>query len=109
VQGTDCPVLGCGARGLLKVHKLDHIRRLTWLRNVYLIHQVSSKDIATESLEVGPWLQTRSLIRFEPCSRMCVAGPTGGEQTWWVYRLLKLEDIYVKDPPQKMIYCYGVY
>ena len=57
-----------------------------------------------------PWWETQSLAPFEPCSSTCITGPTGSGKTEWVFRFLKhLRGMYVKDPPQKVLYCYGVY
>jgi len=56
------------------------------------------------------WWVSKSLIPFEPCSSMCVTGPTGSGKTQWVYRLLKnLNGMYVNNAPKKTMYCYGVY
>jgi len=52
----------------------------------------------------------RSLIPFEPCSSLSLSGPTGVGKSMWVYNLLKhLGDMYSNDPPEKVMYCYGVY
>jgi hypothetical protein len=57
-----------------------------------------------------PWWETQSLTPFEPCSSICVSGPTGAGKTRWVYKLLQhLDGMYVKDTPQQIMYCYGVY
>jgi hypothetical protein len=57
-----------------------------------------------------PWWETQSLAPFEPCSSMCITGPTGSGKTEWVFKFLKhLRGMYIKDPPKKVLYCYGVY
>ncbi len=54
------------------------------------------------------WWRTESLTPFEPRSSICVVGPTGVGKTHWIVRLLKnLDGMYVKDPPKKILYCYG--
>lgn len=49
-------------------------------------------------------------IPFQPCSSMCISGQTGSGKTRFVYRLLThLDDMYAKEPPKRIIYCYGVH
>lgn len=39
-----------------------------------------------------------------------VAGATGSGKTMWVFKFLKhLKTMFTYDPPQKILYCYGVY
>lgn len=50
------------------------------------------------------------LLPFKPCSSMTVVGPTGSGKTRWVNRLLHhLDMMYGTEPPQKIMWCYGVY
>ena len=57
-----------------------------------------------------PWWETYSLSPFEPFSSICVTGPTGAGKSRWVYKFLRhLDGMYIKDPPQKILYCHGVY
>jgi hypothetical protein len=75
-------------------------------RSLTPTNDVESSDISTDT----DWWETETILPFEPCSTMCVSGPTGVGKTRWVYRLLKrLKGMYVKDPPRKIMYCYGVY
>ncbi len=54
------------------------------------------------------WWEVSSLTPFEPRSSICVVGPTGVGKTRWVVRLLKsLDGMYARDPPKKILYCYG--
>ena len=56
------------------------------------------------------WWKKESLVPFEPCSSIMVAGPTGSGKTQWVYRLLQnIEGMYVQNPPTKVLFCYSVY
>lgn len=49
-------------------------------------------------------------IPFQPCSSMCISGETGSGKTRFVYRLLThLDEMYVKEPPKRILYCYGMY
>ena len=49
-------------------------------------------------------------LPFEPCSSICISGQTGSGKTRWVYELLtQIRDMYVKDPPTQILYCYGIY
>ena len=49
-------------------------------------------------------------LPFEPCSSICISGQTGSGKTRWVYQLLThIRDMYVKDPPTGILYCYGIY
>lgn len=51
-----------------------------------------------------------SVIPFEPCSSIVITGATGSGKSSWVSRFLHhLKEMYVKDPPKKVLYCYGVY
>jgi hypothetical protein len=110
----DCPVPGCESKDLLRlpshllqVHNLDSVQRSTWLSSGV---SVKSDKVKSDIVPAKGWWETKSLIPFEPCSSMTVSGPTGVGKTLWVYRLLKhLEAMYVKEPPKKIMYCYGVY
>ena len=45
------------------------------------------------------------MFPFLPCSSMCITG-----QTRFVYKLLRhLKDMYVKDTPDGILYCYGIH
>ena len=51
-----------------------------------------------------------SLLPFEPCSSICVSGQTGSGKTRWVYQFLThVNDMYSRDPPTQILYCYGIY
>ena len=50
------------------------------------------------------------MIPFEPCSSLCISAQTGAGKTLWVFRLLKhLKLMYTKEPPEAILYCYGIY
>ena len=122
-----CPVPGCQTKDLLRlpthlsqVHKLNSENRKSWLKkkNTNKMEEVQPtlpKSAITWSPEAvidpsKPWWETQSLVPFEPCSSICISGPTGAGKTQWVYRFLKhVSGMYVKNPPKKMLYCYGVY
>lgn len=42
---------------------------------------------------------------------MCISGQTGSGKTRFVYRLLThlLDDMYAKEPPKRILYCYGIH
>ena len=49
-------------------------------------------------------------LPFEPCSSICISGQTGSGKTRWVYRFLThIRDMYGRDPPSQILYCYGIY
>ena len=49
-------------------------------------------------------------LPFLPCSSMCVSGQTGSGKTRFVYRLLQnLSQMYVKESPVSVLYCYGIH
>ena len=51
-----------------------------------------------------------SLIPLRPFSSMCVVGPTGSGKTRMVFRMLKnLRGVFDHPPPDKILYCYGVW
>ncbi len=52
----------------------------------------------------------KSLIPFESRSSVCVSGQTGSGKTRWVYEFLRsVNDMYSGDPPENILYCYGIY
>ena len=49
-------------------------------------------------------------LPFEPCSSICISGQTGSGKTQWKYKFLtNINDMYSKDPPTKILYCYGIH
>ena len=57
-----------------------------------------------------PWWETQSLLPFRPCSSICISGTTGCGKTQWVYKLLKnSKGMFVQDPPETILYCYGTW
>ena len=49
-------------------------------------------------------------LPFEQCSSICISGQTGSGKTQWVYKFLtNINDMYSKDPPTKILYCYGIH
>ena len=114
----DCPVPGCTAKSLVRlpnhlsqVHKLD---AKTWIETGQ-VKSTTAKSALSWSPDAvidpsKPWWETQSLAPFEPCSSICISGPTGSGKTQWTFEFLKhLNGMYVKDPPKKVLYCYGVY
>ena len=58
---------------------------------------------------VSPWWETQSLQPFKQRSSICLSGATGSGKTVWVYRLLRhLKGMFDGEPPEKVLYCYGV-
>ena len=52
----------------------------------------------------------KSLLPFEPCSSICISGQTGSGKTEWTKRFLEnLPDMYTRDPPTHVLYCYGIH
>ncbi|OOZ21247.1 hypothetical protein BOW31_12855, partial [Solemya velum gill symbiont] len=114
----DCPVPGCTTKQLVRlplhlsqVHKVNGESKKRWLNDNtettlaprHVEEKKTSKDAG------GEWWKTQSLTPFEPCSSICISGPTGVGKTRWVYMLLRhLEGMYI-DPPTRVMYCYGVY
>ncbi len=58
-----------------------------------------------------PDLGMRPVIPFRPRSSFCVSGSTGSGKTTWIRKLIRYRDVMFgdEDPPQRVIYCYGVY
>lgn len=49
-------------------------------------------------------------LPFEPCSSIWLSGQTGSGKTRWVYQFLNnIEKMYSRDPPMKILYCYGIH
>ena len=56
------------------------------------------------------WWKHESLLPFKPCSSFMVSGATRSGKTIWVKRLLENSaGMFVEKPPEKILYCYGVY
>ena len=50
-----------------------------------------------------------SLIPIEPCSSILIAGPTGSGKSRWTETFLNQLDYLYTLPPQKILYCYGIF
>ena len=49
-------------------------------------------------------------LPFETCSSICISGQTGSGKTQWVNKFLAhINTMYSKDPPSKVLYCYGIH
>ena len=49
-------------------------------------------------------------LPFEPCSSIGISGQTGSGKTQWVNKsLTNVNDMYAKDRPTQVLYCYGMY
>lgn len=46
---------------------------------------------------------------FPECTSISVSGATCSGKTTWLYRLLRHKDEMFDSPPQKVLYCYGIY
>ena len=46
---------------------------------------------------------------FPDCTSIAVTGATCSGKTFWVYRLLRHKDEMFENPPEKVLYCYGIY
>lgn len=56
------------------------------------------------------WWQKESLVPFAPCSSFIVSGATKSGKTQWVKKMLENSTgMFSNNPPQKILYCYGVY
>ena len=59
---------------------------------------------------VKEWWKEKSLLPFNAQSSIIVSGPTNSGKTSWVYRLLRnLSGMYQSEPPERILYCYGVW
>ena len=69
-----------------------------------------SKDAEAPESSNNTWWQTSSLLPFKPNSSLCVVGCTGSGKTYWTYKFLRnLKGMFEKDPPNSILYCYGVW
>ena len=94
----------CSAKQLLRLP--NH------LSQVHGIESDRGKNVSREKIASVRRSEpsTPSLVPFEPCSSICISGPTGSGKTQWVYRFLtNLSGMYENNPPRKILYCYGVY
>ena len=72
----------------------------------YLIERIYQIRMAN----VNAWWKKKSLIPFNPCSSICIAGPTGSGKSFWVYRFLQnLSEMYKDVKTEKVLYCYGIW
>ena len=46
---------------------------------------------------------------FPDCTSIAVSGATCSGKTFWLYRLLRHKNEMFENPPQKVLYCYGIY
>ena len=111
----DCPVEGCESKALLKLS--NHMKQVHNLVYGYTKEPQIEKQKPQSAISWSPesthnmnWWNTQSLVPFEPCSSIMVCGPTGCGKSRWVYQFIQhLQGMYVQEPPQKVLYCYGVY
>ena len=43
------------------------------------------------------------------CTSIAVSGATMSGKSFWTYRLLREKDVMFSSPPEKVLYCYGIY
>ena len=59
---------------------------------------------------IDRWWEKQSLLPFKPCSSICISGTTGSGKTHWTYKLLRhAREMFVEEPPHRIVYCYGVW
>ena len=46
---------------------------------------------------------------FPECTSIAVSGATCSGKTFWLYRLLRHKNEMFENPPEKVLYCYGIY
>lgn len=46
---------------------------------------------------------------FPACTSISVSGATCSGKTTWLFRLLRHKDVMFSAPPEKVLYCYGIY
>ena len=46
---------------------------------------------------------------FSECTSIAVSGATMSGKSFWTYRLLREKDDMFCSPPEKVLYCYGIY
>ena len=118
----DCRI--CGVKNILKlsnhltqVHGLNQEQRQPWLKasksketNFSMIRPQCALEWSPHTKSIEKWWEHESLIPFRPCTSMTISGCTNSGKTTWVFKLLQnLNGMYVENPPQKILYCYGVY
>ena len=56
------------------------------------------------------WWEDSPLLPFKQNSSICVVGSTGSGKTQWVYKFLRhVKVMFEGQPPQKILYCYGIW
>ena len=46
---------------------------------------------------------------FPECTSIAVSGATVSGKSFWTYRFLREKDVMFSSPPEKVLYCYGIY
>jgi len=49
------------------------------------------------------------MLAFESPASFSISGSTGSGKTSWIFKILKYSKVMFKDPPFKILYCYGVW
>lgn len=121
----DCPYPSCKAKGLLRLaNHLGDVHNLKGAEKAkYLLREVTSStapSLKLESVEIRTdnakmrqereTSSTKALVPLQPRSSLQIIGPTGAGKTLFTKRLIEeVNNMYDEDPPQKVLYCYGVY
>ena len=50
-----------------------------------------------------------TMYPFPECTSIAISGSTCSGKTFWLYRLLHSKDDMFENPPEKVLYCYGIY
>ena len=120
----DCPI--CTVKNIQKlsnhlaqVHGLSSEQRQPWLKasksretNFNIMKPQCAIEWSPQNVckPAETWWEHESLLPFRPCTSMTISGCTNSGKTTWVHKLLRhLNGMYVDNPPQKILYCYGVY
>ena len=49
------------------------------------------------------------MYSFPECSSIAISGATMSGKSFWTFRLLREKDDMFSSPPEKVLYCYGIY
>ena len=102
----DCPI--CDAKSILKLS--NHLAQVHGLNSEERKPFLKGSTLQSPYEWSQNWWGHESLLPFRPCSSMTISGCTNSGKTTWVYKLLQnLKGMYTENPPQQILYCYGVY
>lgn len=128
----DCPYPGCTSKDLVRLanhleskHKLSAAEKKPYLLSAKTQRVVEASDLLSEEKgtpKLRPDKMTPdaspvkrdcnelAIIPLQPCSSIIICGVTNTGKSRFTKRLVEeCSNMYDPNPPEKILYCYGVY